>query len=113
MGLCDWQCVAMGNWSRDFAYAIAATLTVNDRREWERDLLKLYLEKLQQAGGQKIEFDDAWLLYRQQLFCALVMWTPTLKHSRFMPAMQPERVSLEMIKRITSAIDDLDSMNSF
>lgn len=27
MGLCDWQCLARGHWSRDFAYAVTAALT--------------------------------------------------------------------------------------
>jgi aminoglycoside phosphotransferase (APT) family kinase protein len=29
MGLCDWQCISVGHWSRDLAYALASTLTVD------------------------------------------------------------------------------------
>jgi hypothetical protein len=112
MGLCDWQCIAKGHWSRDFAYAISAALTVEDRRAWERDLLRLYLDRLHAAGGERISFDEGWLRYRQQLFPALLMWTPTLCHSPLLPAMQPERTARELIKRIATAIGDLESLDS-
>jgi hypothetical protein len=36
MGLCDWQCLSRGHWSRDFAYAVTASLTPANRRSWER-----------------------------------------------------------------------------
>lgn len=110
MGLCDWQCVSIGNWARDFAYAVSATLSIEDRRAWEHDLLDLYLQQIESATGCKIAFDDAWTLYRQQAIAALLMWTPTLCHSPLMPDMQPEAVSVEMIKRITTAMSDLESL---
>lgn len=112
MGLCDWQCTAIGTWARDFAYAITATLTVEDRRKWDRELLALYLDKIHQATGRKIDFDQAWLLYRQQVISALLMWTPTLCHSPLMPDMQPRGICFEMIKRMTTAMVDLDSLAS-
>jgi len=113
MGLCDWQCVSIGSWSRDFAYAVSAALTVEDRRAWDRDLLQCYLDELQRVSGRKIEFNHAWLRYRQQLPASLLMWTPTLCHSPIMPDMQPPEISLEMIKRITTAMSDLDALAAF
>ena len=40
----EWGCatgnaLSRGHWSRDFAYAVTASLTPDDRRNWERDLL--------------------------------------------------------------------------
>ncbi len=110
MGLCDWQCVTIGNWARDFSYAVGATLTIEDRRNWEKDLLRLYLEKLRAAGGESIPFEMAWTLYRQQMIAALLMWTVTLCHSPWMPDMQPRETSREMIRRLTTAMSDLDSI---
>jgi hypothetical protein len=63
-------------------------------------------------GGISLDFDEAWLRYRQQTFAALLMWTPTLCHPPTMPDMQPEAMSLEMIRRITAAMSDLDSFDS-
>ncbi len=112
MGLCDWQCAAKGHWSRDVAYVISAGLQIEDRRAWEQDLVRRYLDRLQHACGQRFDFDDSWNLYRQQIFHALLMWTPTLCHSEHLPSMQPEAASLAMIERMTAAIDDLDSIGS-
>jgi hypothetical protein len=113
MGLCDWQCPSKGHWSRDFAYAVSAALTPEHRREWERELLRRYLERLHEASGVRHNFDESWTLYRQQILHALIMWTITLCHSPFLPSMQPEAMTLAMIHRMTTAICDLESLDSF
>ena len=113
MGLNDWQCSCKGNWGRDLAYAISTGLAIDDRRAWERDLLRFYLDRLHAAGGPALAFDDAWVIYRQQLFSALAWWTGTLGQPPEAPKMQPKASSLEFIKRMTYAIDDLDALDSF
>ncbi|MET0661126.1 MAG: phosphotransferase [Steroidobacteraceae bacterium] len=113
MGLGDWQMICSANWSRDVAYAIATALTVDDRRAWEKDLIALYLDEVAQAGLPTPSREVALTLYRQQLFAALAWWTITLTPSPEMPDMQPAASSLEFIKRITHAIDDLDALESF
>ncbi len=113
MGLLDWQCVSRGHWSRDLAYALTATLAVEDRREWEEDLIRLYVAEMNARSRSPISFDDAWLRYRQQVFSALAFWTPTYAPPAFAPDnMQPEELSVEMIKRFTNAIVDLDSFGA-
>ena len=112
MGLFDWQCVAQGHWSRDIAYALAAALTVEDRRVWERALLARYLETLTSLAGVYINTTSAWDHYRRQMLHALWMWTITLCHSRWLPAMQPVATSMAMIERIATAVDDLDSIGA-
>jgi hypothetical protein len=113
MGLCDWQCLSRGHWSRDFAYAVTASLTPDDRRNWERDLLARYIERFAEKTGVKPDFDLSFLHYRQQVLHALAMWTITLCHSPLLPAMQPEETTLTMIERIATAMADLDSIDSF
>jgi len=116
MGLCDWQCIVKGNWASDFGYAISSALTVEDRRAWEKDLLKLYLEKLRENGVKDVpDFDTAFLLYRQQLFHALIYWTFTIggNAKALRPAeMQPNKFCLLNIERFSNAIVDLDSLDS-
>ena len=112
MGLADWQCAARGHWSRDLAYVISAALTIEDRRAWERDLIRSYLEQLQSSYGQRIDENNAWNFYRQQLPHALQMWTLTLCHADYVPDMQPEAVSLAMVERMSAAIDDLDALDA-
>jgi hypothetical protein len=113
LGLCDWQCIGRGHWARDVAYALSTTISIENRRAWERDLLRRYLDRMRESCGLGTSLDQAWDLYRQQIVLALMMWTPTLVHSRTTPDMQPEEMSLEMIKRITSAMSDLRSLDSF
>ena len=110
MGLCDWQCVGRGHWSRDLAYVISAALTVEDRRQWEEGLVHTYAEALSAASQTTVTFDEAFLGYRRQIPHALLMWTPTLCHSDLLPHMQSDETSLAMIERMTTAIDDLDSI---
>lgn len=112
MGLCDWQCIARGHWSRDLAYAITAALTVEDRRAWEEGLVRTYAEALSATSGSTVTFDEAFLGYRRQIPHALLMWTPTLCHSDLLPHMQSDEISLAMIERMTAAIDDLDSIGA-
>ena len=58
-------------------------------------------------AARQLPLTLAWQHYRQQLPGALLMWTPTLCHPPTMPDMQPDAVSFEMIRRITTAISDL------
>jgi hypothetical protein len=110
MGLCDWALVCKGHWARDVAYALTTTLAVADRRAWERDLLRRYLERMRPHGLALAEA-AAWDRYRQQTFAALLMWTPTLCHPPTMPDMQPEAMSREMIARMCAAIADLGALD--
>lgn len=44
---------------------------------------------------------------------ALLMWTPTLCPAPGFPDMQPEAMSMEMIARIATAIDDHAALDAF
>jgi len=50
-GLCDWQCVSVGHWSRDLAYALASTLDIEQRRTWESELIEAYLDQLREGAS--------------------------------------------------------------
>jgi len=110
MGLNDWQCSCRGNWGRDVAYCISTAFQPEDRRRFERDLIAVYLEELRALGAGAPGFDGAWKIYRQQLFSALAWWTGTLGQPPEAPKMQPPATSLEFIRRMTTAIDDLDAL---
>jgi hypothetical protein len=113
MGLNDWQCSCKGNWGRDIAYAISTALTPENRREWERELVAYYVSQLTDAGVADVDFELAWRVYRQNLFSALAWWTGTLGQPPEAPKMQPPATSMEFIRRITHAIDDLDALAAF
>jgi len=109
MGLGDWQCTVIGNWACDIAYVLSCGLDVEDRRAWEEDLVRLYLERLGAAGVDAPSFDDAWLAYRRQMFHGLLFWVYTIGAGSRQPNMQPDEISLVNIERMTNAVVDLDS----
>jgi thiamine kinase-like enzyme len=113
MGLYDWQCVARGNWALDYSYAMGGALTTDDRRNWEEDLLRSYLEHLREGGVQNApSFDDAWLAYRQQTMHGWVFGVCTLGGSRFEPELQPRDYTMAAVKRISQQVSDLDSLTA-
>lgn len=112
MGLSDWQVTSKGHWSRDVAYTISTALTVDQRRAWEQDLLRFYLDAFASAGGETVPFEEAWLNYRQQLLTTLAWWTMTLTPGKDVPDMQPRDITLDFIRRIATAIDDLKAIDS-
>lgn len=112
MGLYDWQLVSRGQWALDVAYALMSALEVEDRRAWEGDLLRLYLERLAAAGGDPPPFDRAWTMYRQQTFHGLIFWLFTLGAGPLQPQMQPQAVSEANVARMAQAVVDLESLDS-
>lgn len=112
MGLCDWQGLTRGHWSRDFAYAMSTLMTPEQRRDWYDDVLDHYLRLLGPAAGG-VSRDEANVLVRRQLPNALLMWTATLVHPDWVPSMQPDATSIDMIRRITAAMSDMKSFEAY
>ena len=113
MGLNDWQCCSKGNWGRDVSYAISTAFLPEQRGRVERELIRYYLNQLREYGAPAPAFDEAFTIYRQQLFAALAWWTGTLGQPPEAPKMQPQETSLEFIRRMAHAIYDLDALGSF
>jgi hypothetical protein len=113
LGLGDFACTHRGNWGRDFAYVVSTSLSPEDRRVWEKGVLRYYIKQLHAAGGPELDFDEAFTTYRQQLLPALAWWTITLRPTPGMPDMQPEDTTLEFVRRITIAINDHGTLDLF
>ncbi|MEU1981728.1 aminoglycoside phosphotransferase family protein [Nocardia sp. NPDC019395] len=75
----DWQLVQRGPWYIDVGYHIASTLTVEDRRSAEKDLLRHYLERLRAGGVDAPTWDEAWLGLRRGIVHGFFLWSITLK----------------------------------
>jgi Phosphotransferase enzyme family len=112
MGVVDWQVGLQGSWAHDYAYIVTTALAAQDRRAWERELLDFYLEQLAAAGGETITPEQAWQAYRQATFYPYFAWLYTIGRSRLQPQFQPDEISLAVIERIATAIDDLDSLGA-
>jgi hypothetical protein len=105
-GLLDWQAVRRGHPSRELAYTLITSLTPEDRRTAQRDLLDDYRRALAAAGGPELDRDDLWLRYRQG---ALYAYTATLI-TVGMGGMQVEDIAMEGLRRSVAALDDLETV---
>lgn len=93
--------------------ALSTSLSIENRRRWERELLDYYVDHLQEAAAEAIPRDTVFDNYRQQLFSVLSYWTITINPAPGMPEMQPQDSTLAFIARIATAIDDVDALDSF
>lgn len=112
MGITDWQAVMQGNWAYDVAYFISSACEPADRRAWEDDLLKEYLDKLGAAGGEPPSFDEAKLAYRRSLFYPYSAWAFTIGRTWYLPEMQTVPVCRAIIHRMAYAIHENDSFEA-
>jgi Phosphotransferase enzyme family len=112
MGLHDWQCTVRGGWARDVAYALATHLTIEQRRDWERDLIARHRQRLAESGCEPATLDQSFLAYRQQIPHAMFMWLVTLGRYRLQPELQPADVTLESVRRTCQAAVDLDVLDA-
>lgn len=65
--LVDWQTAFLGYGLVDVSYFLGSSLTVEDRRDREEDLVRGYWARLT-AAGVPLSWDDCWLGYRRHAF---------------------------------------------
>lgn len=105
-GLLDWQAVRRGHPSRELAYTLITSLTPEDRRANQRELLDDYRRALAAAGGPELDRDDLWLRFRQAASYAYVAALITAG----MGGMQLEDIAMEGLRRGVAALDDLETV---
>jgi len=69
----DWQTVSYGAAMMDASYFLGASLTVDDRRAHEEELLREYHSRLGELGAPGFGWDECWDGYRHQVFHGVVM----------------------------------------
>lgn len=60
----DWGGVSWASPLRDVAYFLGNGLCVEDRRRWEKDLVRVYLDEMNRLSQVKMTWDHAWTQYR-------------------------------------------------
>jgi aminoglycoside phosphotransferase (APT) family kinase protein len=63
-GFLDWGIINTSTPLRDVSYLLVMAMSVEDRREHERALLRHYLDVQRAKGGPEIDFDSAWISHR-------------------------------------------------
>lgn len=69
----DWQTVSWGPAMLDAAYFIGGSLSVENRRAHERELVRLYHNELLSHGVRSISWEQCWEQYRRQTFHGIMM----------------------------------------
>jgi hypothetical protein len=107
-GLLDWQLMVRGYVMHDVNYFITTALSIEDRRNHERDLLAYYLDRLRAAGvAQPPTFDEAWLEYRRALVWGVYIgWltTPVVNYGW--------EINVLNHLRLTTAFEDHETMKA-
>ena len=101
--LLDWQLVQRGPWYLDVGYHIASTLTVEERRRTERDLLRHYLDALTSYGVTPPSWDDAWRAIARGMLHGFFLWGITTK-------VHPAIIAT-LLHRLGTAVADHDALS--
>ncbi|GAA2120808.1 phosphotransferase [Actinomadura napierensis] len=88
----DWQLVQRGPWYIDVGYHIASTLSVEDRRRTEDDLLRHYLDRLRAGGVEAPSWDEAREGVRRGIIHGFYLWSITLKVAPAMTSVLQHRL---------------------
>ncbi|MDG2306734.1 MAG: phosphotransferase [Candidatus Binatia bacterium] len=99
--LVDWQLAQRGPWYLDLGYHLAATLTVDDRRRTERDLVRHYLGALAAGGVDAPTEEQAWADLRYGLVHGFYLWAITQQ-------VDPP-ITTALLERMGTAVDDHDA----
>jgi len=107
LGFSDFQAMGQGPYIWDVTYFVTGAMNPEDRSNFERELLSLYLDELRRNGADEApSFNDTFLAHRRQMMCGyLKILTPV--------EMQPVRFAVSMGIRFAAAMDELDTLGSF
>jgi hypothetical protein len=105
----DWQTVAWGPAMTDAAYFLGTGLSPDDRRRYEKGLVRTYHDELVTLGVQNFSWQSCWEEYRRQTFYGLVIGIAAA-----MLVEQTDRgdaMFIAAIQRNVQQILDLDAMS--
>lgn len=104
-GLYDWQLASSGFCLHDISYLIATGLSITERRQYERELLAYYHEKLCSLGATNVPaFESFWIEYcRAMVWGVCIGWliTPVINYGW--------EITVMAHLRTMTAYEDLDT----
>jgi hypothetical protein len=96
--LLDWQLVQGGPWYIDVGYHLGCTMSTDERRRTESDLLMHYLGRLRHEAGYAPSFDQARRSIALGMVYGFFLWAITLKVA--------PTITAEMLERLGSSVAD-------
>ncbi len=107
--LIDFQAVQQEAGVREVAYLVSQSMTVQERRGHDEELVRHYWEGLVAAGVEGYSWDEAWRQYR--LAVAYSLYLPAVAFLRYEAASETGRQLLrEMVLRAAATIEDVGSL---
>lgn len=103
----DFQTVRLGPPGLDVAYFIGASLSADDRRARDRDLIREYHGRLEAAGVAGFSCDDCWQSYREGALYGVFLFVGLA--SQVESTERGDQVIAEQIGRYASMAIDLDA----
>jgi len=94
----DWQLVQRGPWYLDVGYHLVSSLTIEDRRANEQELVRHYLTCLAAGGVEPPTEGEVWKGLRRSFLHGFYLWAITLK-------VDP-RVTATLLERLGTAVSD-------
>ncbi len=107
VGFLDWGIVNVNTPMRDVGYFLTMSLSVDDRRTHERDLLRHYLEVRRASGLDDLSDDAAWQAHRLHAAytvpasCAAANYSGSSERRRVFAG--------AFVERAVAALDDLEA----
>lgn len=108
LAVIDWQGCGIGCGMYDVAFFLGTSVTVDDRRRIERDVVDEYHDVVCRMGAKNYTRDDCWRSYRQNLLGTLM---PMVIGCGALDMSERKLVNQtrELLRRTLTAIEDLDS----
>ena len=107
MMVLDWQWMSIGRGVLDVADFLGGNISIEDRRNHEKDLLKLYHDTLCENGVTYYPFDQCWEDYRMAMLDGLWRNIIPLGHGRMREAQHAAHRDV-IAPRFFAAVLDLD-----
>jgi hypothetical protein len=108
LAVVDWATLAWGPVTSDVAYFIGGSLTLEDRRSHEADLVRAYQEELLAGGLRGITFEDCWNSYRWMSFTGVFM--AVVAPLVVTATERGDRMFMTMLERHCQQVIDLDAL---
>ena len=108
VGFLDWGLIVVNTPMRDVSYFLNMCLSIEDRRGWDAQLIKHYLEVRRALKGESISEDEAWKQHRihaaylAPASCQIVTFPEGISERR-------AKFSEHFLARASAAIEELES----
>ncbi len=104
----DWQTSGRGNPLLDVGLFLSRSVSIEVRRQVEREGLELYWETLREAGASDISLEECWRQYRMSLLFSLMVMVLAAGQLGSSERLPTDDLGV-IFRRVATAAEDLDA----